>query len=61
MPSDRAINRYLVDQSINFCLLTGSYKEILSFLADQWRPRIRVQMRGIGGGGGAGCGVSAND
>ncbi len=43
-----------------FCLNgTGGYKEMLSILVDQWRPRIWAQMRGKGGGGGSG--VSANE
>jgi hypothetical protein len=41
-------------------LQPGGYKEKLSICADQWRPRIRVQMRGDGGEGGS-CGVSANE
>ena len=33
-------------------LQSGGYKELSSILADQYLPRIRVQMWGAGGGGG---------
>jgi hypothetical protein len=46
VPADRAIKRYLVDQSINFCILTGGLHGDVIVLADQWRPRLRVQMQG---------------
>jgi hypothetical protein len=36
--------------------LPGGHEEMSSILSDQFRPRIRVQMRGDGG-----CGVSANE
>ncbi len=40
------LNYTMQTQDIN----TGGHKEMSSFLADQYRPRIWGQMRGEGGG-----------